>query len=327
MMLMLQSYGVTRSSAISGSWSSAITWIPAGVPACGDSIIIQAIHIVSVTSNQNYNSCGTSMKIIVNGRFHFVNGSKLQLNCGSYVMVRPGGTITSDSGNGNSNSISICNNTEWNSNAILIGPACLPSNAPPCQGGILPVQLLNFKGVVCEQSQICFGWESATERNNSHYELQKSRNAIDFTSFAVIQSQAPSGNSSYKLRYEGVDKEPQPGLTYYRLKQIDRDQTISYSEVISINNLQTGTLEIAVFPNSNNGEFTAQIFGNISHHQTAVVMRNHLGSIVFQALYFIEPSDLSINVKPHNKLAAGIYYCSFFINGTEHVVKVLVGNF
>jgi hypothetical protein len=314
---------LTHKSVASGNWNNASTWNSPAVPACGDSVIIQAGHIISLTNQQNYSSCGTPIKIVVYGEMNFFNGSKLSLPCGSYVLVLSGGIIKADVGLSNSNYIQICNNVEWNSNSILTGVACLPDNIPFCMS-FLPVELISFLAESCELNKICFNWVSATENNNNHYEVERSSDALNYRIIYATESKAPSGNSHYTLLYSGADNSPLNGISYYRLKQVDNDFTSSYSKVISVHLVLEQGLNFLVFPNPNSGEFTVQITGLKSDENVSVFLRDAEGVIVYKALHHIDANSSILKVVPSYKLIDGFYFCSIIIDNTEYVVRIIV---
>lgn len=317
---------VTRKSTGSGDWNNPATWNTSGVPVCGDSIVIQAGDIISVTNQQNYSNCTNPIKIVVYGNLRFFNGSKLSLPCGSYVIVYQGGVVQADVGLSNSNYIEICNDVEWNSNSILYGLACLPVDFPVC-AAILPVELINFTAEPCGYDKICFNWETASENNNNHYEVERSSDAIDYRMVFASESKAPGGNSHYNINYNGIDEFPLNGINYYRLKQIDNDRTSVYSKVISVHLVPDQGLQFLIYPNPNPGEFTAQVTGLTNDENISVLLRDTEGSIVYKGFHHVEFDSPTLKVVPPFKLKDGFYFCSFIINDEEYIVRIVVGSF
>jgi len=323
----LNSSAIYRVSVASGNWANAGTWSPAGAPLCGDSIVVQSTHTVSFTNQQNYNSCNIPMRLIIYGALKFYNGSKLSLPCGSYVVVLGTGSIEADNGLANSNFIEVCNIVEWNSNAPLNGPACFPPN-PICPSllVILPVELINFNAETCIGNKICLNWETASEKNNGYYEIERSADAIDFISVLKVFSKAPGGNSQNKISYTASDADPLAGINYYRLKQIDKNQLITYSKIISVRPSEENIPGILIFPNSNSGQFTAQITGLKQAANVTLLLRDPAGELIYQARHYLDDHSLKIKVLPENKLTTGIYFCSLIIDNVEYVQKVIVAD-
>jgi hypothetical protein len=315
-----------KSCCVTGNWNSASTWIPSGVPACGDTVIIQTGHTVSVTTQQNYSTCISSLKIYVYGHLKFFNGSKLRLSCGSYVVVAVGGLVEADVGLSNSNLIEICDVVEWNSNTVLDGYDCIPHSHPVC-ASVLPIELIYFKAETCDFNKICFNWETATEKNNNHFEIERSKNAVDFWMVITLPSKALGGNSQYKISYKAIDETPLNGVNYYRLKQVDNNQIKTNSKIISVHSVLEKGLQFLIFPNSNSGAFTAQIIGLNKAGNLSIIIRNPSGSILYKALHHVDETFSEINVVPDVKLDDGFYYCSFIIEDTEHVMKFIVESF
>lgn len=98
--------------------------------------------------------------------------------------------------------------------------------------GPLPVQLTQFTGAA-EGSVNRLNWATASEIDNASFEIEKSRNGINFITCGTVQG---AGNSSVTQQYSFVDVNPFYETTYYRLKQIDFDGDYEYSNTVSVNN-------------------------------------------------------------------------------------------
>jgi hypothetical protein len=98
--------------------------------------------------------------------------------------------------------------------------------------GPLPVQFSQFTGVA-EGSVNHLNWSTASEIDNAFFEVEKSRDGVNFITCGTVQG---AGNSSVTQQYSFVDASPFYPSTLYRLKQIDYNGDHTYSNVISINN-------------------------------------------------------------------------------------------
>ncbi len=92
--------------------------------------------------------------------------------------------------------------------------------------------MLRFQASVVE-SGVVLSWETASERKNSHFEVQHSVDGERFVSIGKVFSQAPNGESSQRLDYRFSDTNPKQGVNYYRLKQVDFDGKFAYSSLVS----------------------------------------------------------------------------------------------
>lgn len=97
-------------------------------------------------------------------------------------------------------------------------------------GSALPVTLIKFEGEVMGDD-IYLSWITATEMNSHYFEIERS---VDLIKFEKIGKIPASGYSSYKQYYFFIDKNPDPNIYYYRLKEIDFDGQFMYSWIIPI---------------------------------------------------------------------------------------------
>jgi hypothetical protein len=96
----------------------------------------------------------------------------------------------------------------------------------------LPVSLLSFDGVSNGRNNFLF-WETASESNCSHFNIQKSFDGDYWENLATING---SGNSNTKIKYKVTDYNVKPIINYYRMQQVDYDGNSVTYEIISIDN-------------------------------------------------------------------------------------------
>ncbi|MFK7947613.1 MAG: T9SS type A sorting domain-containing protein [Saprospiraceae bacterium] len=113
------------------------------------------------------------------------------------------------------------------------------------ENGVLPVELLYFKANVINQA-IQTEWQTNSEINNKGFWLQRSTNGVDFENLTWIDGQ---GNSTEIHTYQYLDKNIVPNtIYYYRLKQIDFDESYDYSNIVNAHiNATLGG--IVIYPN------------------------------------------------------------------------------
>ena len=98
------------------------------------------------------------------------------------------------------------------------------------QLAVLPIELSKFNVKKTEQS-VMISWATASEKNNKHFEIQKSTNGTQFQTIGQVKG---SGTNLSGAVYNFEDKTPSVGVSYYRLKQVDTDGTYAYTTVRSI---------------------------------------------------------------------------------------------
>lgn len=220
-----QSFAKNCKSQCSGNWESSLSWLSGMVPACGDTITIEAGHeILICTQLDFYSSCETPMYIIVNGTLSFCTGKKLMLPAGSVVEVNVGGSMDPGNGGGSSNLIEIGGTTVWSASSGITKGYAIFVNYP------LPIRLLNFRAHPSED-KVEILWVTAEETNNDYFTIEKSRDGHFFELVTKIKGKR---NSTSVNSYRFEDRFMFEGLSYYRLKQTDFDGRVTYSEIISV---------------------------------------------------------------------------------------------
>jgi hypothetical protein len=120
---------------------------------------------------------------------------------------------------------------------LLNSSSCVISNII-CTA--LPVELLQFQ-VQASNGASILNWSTATEQNNRHFIIQRSTNLQKWDDIGTI---AGKGNSNQQLDYSFIDNNPQPGINFYRLKQVDWDGTFTYSPIQEVRFNEKGQFEV-----------------------------------------------------------------------------------
>jgi len=101
---------------------------------------------------------------------------------------------------------------------------------------ITPVELVSFTAVI-DQNNINLNWKTATELNNSGFSIERGsdKNSDGDIIFNKIGFVKGAGNSISPINYYYSDKMNNPGIYYYRLKQIDNNGTFNYNSPVEVN--------------------------------------------------------------------------------------------
>lgn len=92
----------------------------------------------------------------------------------------------------------------------------------------LPVELVDFSAEE-DNCIVHIKWTTATETNNSHFVLERSSNGVSYSEVAIIEG---NGTSLVTNNYSYIDS-PSAGTWLYRLKQVDFDGAVEYSDIVS----------------------------------------------------------------------------------------------
>ncbi|MCF0071851.1 C25 family cysteine peptidase [Dyadobacter sp. CY261] len=143
------------------------------------------------------------------------------------------------------------------------------------EGG-LPVDLVSFSAKLATVDQVDVAWKTASETNNSHFVLERSYNGKNFETLARIEGK---GNTSVETTYTFRDSKPLPGVSYYRLKQVDVasidaegnevEGKSTLSRIVSVE--REGTSLLKVYPNPSSDVFNIRIDAPVSLSKWSVV--------------------------------------------------------
>lgn len=174
----------------------------------------------------------------------------------------------------------------------------------------LPIELLDFFGEH-RQGQNHLFWRTASEKNNKAFEIQKSTDGLLFHPIGSVEGKE---NSQVLNTYEFVDERPEPGIAYYRLKQIDLDGSFKYHKTISIQ-FSKEPDEAIVYPNpSYDGHFT---FLSASPSTDEIAIYN----TELQLIKTIKSGKGEINFSLQ-ELAEGIYYLIYTEEGKQKIKQI-----
>lgn len=138
------------------------------------------------------------------------------------------------------------------------------------QTATLPVSLIYFKGEAIQNS-VKLNWSTASENNNSHFEIYRSTDGQLFTKIGAI-----NGNNTVteEKKYTFTDSLPLSSMSYYKLRQVDFDGHFSEYNPLAISTtiqnpklsiiVKENLIQVLVYANkATNGEFEIiDILGN-----------------------------------------------------------------
>lgn len=148
-------------------------------------------------------------------------------------------------------------------------------------------------------------WETAIEKNNDYFDIERSTDGSKFASIGKVKS---NGNSTTVQRYSFVDEHPAQGHNMYRIRQVDFDKKTSTSKVESVK-FDCLVEGISVFPNPTSG--VVYIKGLVDNGTARVF--NALGQQVLEKK--LEHTVEGINM---THLADGIYQIQI-MNGDKAI--------
>ncbi len=158
----------------------------------------------------------------------------------------------------------------------------------------LPIELLQFNAYLDDHQNAQLTWITASEINNSHFEVQRSSDGRHFAAIGKIEGKGTT-SELHSYQFEDSNLPTTTSTVYYRLKQIDFNGQYSYSKVVSLQ------LE---------NERTTKIWYNAAQNKIEVIATHNLQLQVFDATGRLVKSVGVIEGKQTievNDLASGVY--------------------
>jgi|GEM_PF-3925561 len=137
---------------------------------------------------------------------------------------------------------------------------------------VIPVRLTGFNASY-NAGVATLNWQTATEFNTDHFEIQRS---FDGTHFARLTNVTAAGNSSTPKNYTYTDRNIEYRATYYRIKEVDKDGFSGYSNIARINPSKNGLSINNIYPKPASGTITLEWNNNIAS-QSKVIIRDMSG--------------------------------------------------
>ncbi len=173
---------------------------------------------------------------------------------------------------------------------------------------LLPVDYIEPFTAVAHSDCVELKWATAIEVNSSHYVIQRSVNAQEWEELMRVDGR---GATSTTTHYRVLDESPLPGVSYYRLKQVDWNGDCEYSGIVSVKWGSNGGT-VSVYPNPVKTHFTLQ---SEFYRIVDVELYDVLGQLIER---FCELENGTIDV---SFLSPGVYFLQLNSLSEKVVVK------
>ena len=199
---------------------------------------------------------------------------------------------------------------------------------------IVPVELTSIHSQCIKQLVVTLNWITATELNNSGFEIERSSHterSRSMTDWEIIGFVRGNGTTSETHSYSFVDRNISDGKYSYRLKQIDFDGTFSYSNEVEVDLSQPQTFSLEQnYPNPFNPSTT------IKYTIPNVALSGVEGSRVILKIYDVLGNEIATLVNENKpagnyevtfdakNLSSGIYYCKLQAGSFNQTIKMIL---
>lgn len=183
---------------------------------------------------------------------------------------------------------------------------------------ILPVNFISFSVFKNEENQAELTWKTTNEINNNYFEVLRS---IDGVNFSVVGKVLANNNAGNINTYSFKDIQSANGTVFYKLKQVDKDEKFTFSNIQKIN-ITLLENSLSVWPNPA-GNYIDISFRSIASDIIPIQMVDYTGKI-FKELSIksiVGTNKTRINI---SSVPEGYYIIKCHVNGIVMVQKIIV---
>lgn len=178
----------------------------------------------------------------------------------------------------------------------------------------LPIELIYFTASPAGKT-VSLDWATASELNNSYYDVERSADGVHFEYLTKVNAYG-NGTSTVKQVYQTTDNDPYKGISYYRLKQVDKTGEFKYSDIVSVEFEDKSYINL--YPNPTAG--LLHLKATEDYNNATIKVINAMGVEVQSGKLvktYQELMDLSY-------LASGIYYVVIENGGKTENLKISI---
>ncbi|MFT3681544.1 MAG: G8 domain-containing protein [Ferruginibacter sp.] len=166
-------------------------------------------------------------------------------------------------------------------------------------------------------SDVAVKWAVADEFNIRQYEVERSTDNKDFSKIGTAVSK---GNTTAAVEYSLIDEKPVPGEYYYRVKSVNNDGVVVYSDAVKVKVVRSA-LELYVFPNPvTDGEIHLQLTSAPAGKYNTRLLST-TGQLLSSQVIMHAGGTATKTIKPTQVLAAGTYQLE--VSGPDKKVSVI----
>lgn len=177
---------------------------------------------------------------------------------------------------------------------------------------VLPVVWSAFSVEIMKED-LLLKWETLSEINNNFFSIEHSMNGKDFIE---IHKQRGGLTTIDKSNYSFLHKDPEKGVNYFRLKQIDLNGAFSYSNVVSVSIEQE--MDLTPYPNPFQDQISISM-NSSSDKEIEARIYDLTGKLLLSSKFHEKSDIVNLNLQGLN---SGKYILQTFTN--DNLVSHLI---
>ena len=182
---------------------------------------------------------------------------------------------------------------------------------------VSPVKLTDFKATKSGNS-VLLNWKTASESNNKGFYIERSVNGTEWTAIQFVKG---VGTTASLSSYAATDKNSVKGVNYYRLNQVDFDNTHTYSTSVSVKFSETN-IGFSFYPNPAKNNLLVSL-DKIENNNATLVLVNANGQLLKSRSVKNQNSNSTVSFDI-SSLAPGVYYLQLKDGSVGKVSKVVI---
>jgi hypothetical protein len=149
---------------------------------------------------------------------------------------------------------------------------------------VLPVNFTDFKGTLQGNGSVLLHWDAIVDQDHDYFVVERSSDGINYTSLGYGPQTAP---------FDFVDQHPNDGNNYYRIRQVDKDGSITYSTVINVP--VDRPVNVVIYPNPVKDIVNLKVSNRRTDH-LKIEITDVQGRTLYTRTSMVNASTIEINV-------------------------------
>lgn len=192
-----------------------------------------------------------------------------------------------------------------------------------CAGASLPVELLFFSAELEAPDKIVLNWETASEMNTSHFEIERSIDGRTWDYWNTVLAKGEGYNlSNYEMCDNELPKNLLSNIIYYRLKMVDWDGFFEYSDIRNVA-FKRNSMKIQVYPNPTQRDLFISFSEQKDIEEGQIILMDFQGKQLLHRRFFTLSELIHLQFT-ELQLAEGIYALSVFADGQQVLQERIV---
>ncbi|HOY07424.1 MAG TPA: T9SS type A sorting domain-containing protein [Saprospiraceae bacterium] len=298
------------------------TWTPAtGLNTTMGAAVVASPTVTTsytVTAAQDACTISQAVNITVNPAIPVIAGpTEVCSGCNFMLDAGSGYTIYSWSDGGGGNQAATFSTTTNKTYTITVTDAtgCTATTTHSVTVTALPVELISFNVRREGRNDAFLTWKTAAEIDLSGYDVEMSRDAGAFQKMGFVAAKGTmNGNADYSFLVEALPA----GRYFFRLKMIDLDGSIKYSDIRTLQ-LDGNDNMVTIYPNPSMDGLFQMEWSDTQIEQVEIEVVNAIGQVLDRRKVEKSQAQFQFQIT-----AAGVYNVKMRPAGGEWIEKRVV---